>query len=264
MAFPGLTAYAGYFAADDSETRRQTDIVTCDYKIFTEFRGHWYGSSATTVIYFDHENRRSYFDGVLMRDNEPGLTLTSIPHLASSPAALPAPLDQNPVAVYLASLGSGSRPTIGTALSTIADLFGLPERHDVERRDVRWMDVSLGHLHHYHTDAICTRPKELYVPATANKLLVALCGTMYETQQLGQRSAGDYNAVTDLGKIRARRQALGRQTTAAEGTALLQAGAEDRIRVDARHAVIIALLRGSPVPQRRATALDGAALRRSG
>jgi hypothetical protein len=93
------------------------------------------------------------------------------------------PVDQNPAAVYIASLPAetGQR-TQAQALRVIASTHGT--------------DINLlnwGALRHQHTVAIRTRVAKAYSPATANKNAIALRRTLKQAWRLGQMTADEYN-----------------------------------------------------------------------
>src|SRR6266540_208579 len=115
--------------------------------------------------------------------------------------SLAVPLDQNPAAVYLASLGQGSRQTMRTALNTIGELLGIGAVRDTDGRDMRCLAVPWANLRYQHTAAIRVTLQERYAPATANKLLVALRRVLKEARRLGQISADDYDRAVDLPSI---------------------------------------------------------------
>jgi hypothetical protein len=109
-----------------------------------------------------------------MTDNHPVPKTSNSAHLAVAPAHHAVLLDQNPTAIYLASLGDSSRRTMRTALNTIAELLGVGEALNGDGRDMRCLAVPWGSLHYAHTAAIHAQLQNRYAPATANKLLVAL------------------------------------------------------------------------------------------
>lgn len=183
------------------------------------------------------------------------ITASSIP-LAAPPAVAPTPLEQNPAAVYLASLSEGSLRTMRTALTVIATLLGTPERRDAQGRDLRFLDVPWASLRYQHTAAIRARLQEQYAPATANKLLAALRRVLKEARRLGQIGADDYDRAVDLGTIRAQRLPRGRLVTDGEIAALLKNCAEDLTPAGARDAAILALLRGAGLRRAEAADLD--------
>src|SRR6266540_7488842 len=93
------------------------------------------------------------------------------------------PVDQNPAAVYIASLPAetGQR-TQAQALRVIASTLGT--------------DISLlnwGALRHQHTAAIREKIAQAYSPATAKKILSALRRTLKQAWRLGQMTAEEYN-----------------------------------------------------------------------
>lgn len=195
-------------------------------------------------------------DGAPMPNVEPNHPFSPIPPLANSPAAPPTPLDQNPAAVYLASLGAGSRPTMRTALNTIADLLGVSEKRDAQEQDVRYLDVPWGDLRYQHTTAIRSSLQNRYAPATANKLLVALRRVLKEARRLGQISAEDYAHATDLGTVPGGPTPRGRLVTHGEFQELMRACAEDLTPAGARDAAILALLRGTGLRRAEVAALN--------
>jgi integrase len=176
--------------------------------------------------------------------------------LVAPTAASAVPLDQNPAAIYLASLGEGSQATMRTALNTIAALLGVGEVRDANGPDLRCLAVPWAELRQEHTTAIRAQLQERYAPATANKLLAALRRVLKEARRLRQISADDYDAAVDMRNIRAKRMPRGRELAEAEIVALMQACAGDRTPAGARDAALIALLRGTGMRRAEAVTLD--------
>lgn len=73
-------------------------------------------------------------------------------HLAVSPTLL----DQNPVAVYSASLSEAAGPTMRAALNTIAGMLGVPEHRDSTGIEARCLNVPWAALR--YQDAIVRPP----------------------------------------------------------------------------------------------------------
>jgi integrase/recombinase XerD len=183
---------------------------------------------------------------------------TAITSLASvAPTAVSSvPLDQNPAAVYLASLGEGSRLTMRSALNTIAELLGIGEMRDADGRDMRCLAAPWASLRYQHTAAIRAQLLDQYAPATANKLLAALRRVLREARRLGQMSADDYDQAVDLRTIRSERLPRGRALSDGEVAALMRACADDITPAGARDAAIVALLRGTGLRRSEVVALD--------
>src|SRR5579871_5700278 len=100
------------------------------------------------------------------------------------------PADQNPAAVYLASLGSNqSRRTMRAALDTIA---GVLSNGQDTITTFPW-----GALRFQHTQAVRAALSEKYAPATANKMLSALRGVVEKAYKLGYMSPDDYAKASD-------------------------------------------------------------------
>lgn len=143
------------------------------------------------------------------------------------------PLDQNPAAVYLASLSPGSRRTMRQALDTIADLIGFAD-HQV---------VPWSALRFQHTAAIRSELAQAYAAATANKMLSALRGTLRAAKRLGHMTAEEYQAATDLGAVRGEtvEAAAGRALATGELTHLLAACQADESPAGVRDAALLAV-----------------------
>ncbi|MGA2111771.1 MAG: hypothetical protein ABSG98_06425 [Anaerolineales bacterium] len=96
----------------------------------------------------------------------------------------PLPLERNPAAVYLATLASGSRRTMHQALQVVASLL-VGGKSDP-------LAVPWHALRYQHIAAIRSQLAERFAPATANKVLCALRGTLREGWRLGLIGEADY------------------------------------------------------------------------
>ena len=145
------------------------------------------------------------------------------------------PLDQNPAAVYLASLGTGSRRTYAQALEVIAGwLSG-------GRADAMGLDWAT--LRFQHMVAIRSKLIEAYAPGTARKMIAALRGVLRAAWRLGQVDAEAYRRAVDLEPVWGERLPSGRSLQAGEIAAMFAACADDPSPAGARDAAILALLR---------------------
>jgi integrase len=143
-------------------------------------------------------------------------------------------LDQNPAAVYLASLSQGSRRTMRHALDTIADML----TPGADAFTFLW-----AALRYQHTQAIRTQLAERYAPATANKMLTAMRNTLKEAWRLEQMTADEYQRAVDLKAIKGEKAAQaekGRHLTQGELAAML-ATCTDGSAGGARDAALIAI-----------------------
>lgn len=125
--------------------------------------------------------------------------------------------DENPVAVYLAQLGTQkSRRSQASALRGIAAELGTtPDR--LEWRLLRYQ----------HTNAIRARLVERLSPSTANRYLAALKGVLREARRLGQISAEDCLSACDLRPAKGSRLPAGRLLSRNEIRRLFRACAAD-------------------------------------
>ena len=112
--------------------------------------------------------------------------------LVLAPQSLPA--EENPVAVYLASLSPGSRRTMRGALEMMARLLS------GGRADA--LSLDWGALRYGHTSAVRAALDDKYAPAMANKCLAALRGVLKAAWRLGQMPTDEYQRAADIPSVR--------------------------------------------------------------
>lgn len=156
------------------------------------------------------------------------------------------PLDQNPAAVYLASLKPTGRRTQQQALNTIAHLLGAPDCFSLNWAAIRYQ----------HTAAIMARLAEAYKPATANKMRVALRRVLMEAWRLGQMTAEEFRRATDVKGIVGETLPAGRELSSGELSALLADCVNDIMPAGTRDAAIITLMYGVGLRREEVTTLD--------
>ncbi len=142
------------------------------------------------------------------------------------------PPDQNPAAVYIASLPAetGQR-TQAQALRVIASALGT--------------DVNLlnwGALRYQHTAAIRSKIAQAYSPSTANKMLSALRQTLKQSWLLGQMTAEEYNRAIQLEPVTGETLPAGRELSQGEILALMNACQADATPAGTRDAAIIGMM----------------------
>lgn len=148
----------------------------------------------------------------------------------------PIPADRNPAAVYIASLeASTGRRTQAQALRIVAGILTNGNAADP-------MLIDWASLRYQHTAAIRVRLAEVYRPATANKILSALRGTLREAWRLGLMSADDLHRAIDLKRIKGETLPAGRELSRGEIKALMHACSQDPTPAGTRDAAIIALM----------------------
>ena len=157
------------------------------------------------------------------------------------------PVERHPAAVYLASLGFGSRRTMRQSLGVIAGLLS-GGRADV--KTLRWEA-----LRYQHTQAVRTALGERYAAGTTNKMLAALRGVLREAWRLGLMSAESYHRAVDLKAIRAETLPRGRALSSGELRALFEACA-DGTKAGVRDAALLAILYAGGLRRSEAVGLD--------
>lgn len=163
------------------------------------------------------------------------------------------PLDRHPAAVYLASLSPGSRRTMRQALGAIAQiLMGDPSA----------LGLAWWKLRYQHVAAVRARLTEVYAPATANKMMSALRGTLRESWRLGLIPEAEYRLAIDVPRVRGNSLPQGRSLSQGEITALLQACSADMTPAGARDAALIAILFACGLRRSEACELERSDIRR--
>lgn len=145
------------------------------------------------------------------------------------------PLDQNPAAVYLASLNSPTgRRTQRQALEVMA---GLMSGGQADALSFPW-----DALRYQHTAAIRAQLVSRYKPATVNKFLSALRGVLRQAWRLGLMTAEDYTRAVDLQAVTGQTLPAGRELAPGEIGALMAVCGKDPGPAGTRDASIIAIL----------------------
>lgn len=174
-------------------------------------------------------------DDSIVSVSELALIDASIPAQVSSLLAAPdLPLDQNPAAVYLAHLTPGGQRTMGEALNTIAAILTGGQANALT---CQW-----SALRFQHTAAVRARLATLYKPATANRMICALRGTLKMAWRLGQMSAEEYHRAADIPAVRGETVPAGRELRAGEIAALITSCQNDETPAGARDAAILSLM----------------------
>lgn len=164
-------------------------------------------------------------------------------------------LDENPVLIYLASLGGRaadpetSRRTMRVALETVAGIL-TDSLVEYPQDSGKWiykgdpLIIPWGQLRYKHTTLIKARLLEVGSAASAKKKLSALRGVLKAAWRLEQMTANEYMRAIDLDMKNIESETLpaGRSITSGELEALLRACENDQTAAGVRDAAIIALL----------------------
>jgi integrase len=151
-----------------------------------------------------------------------------------------APLSQNPAVVYLSSLPSErSRRVMREALEMVAQMLS------GGRADL--LTLEWGAIGFQHTSAVRAQLIERYSPATVNRILSAMRGTLKAAWRLGLISADDYQKARDIDNVKGETLPAGRELGMGEIHALVMACKNDTrdgnmSAAGARDAAIIGIL----------------------
>ncbi len=158
------------------------------------------------------------------------------------------PPDENPAAVYLASLAPGSRRSMRTALELIAALLTSGRSNAFS---LHW-----GALRFQHTAAIRAALSERYAASSANHRLAALRGVLKAAWNLGQIPTEEYHRAVNLPPVRGESLPRGRALSPGELRMLFHVCAQDAQAGGARDAALLAILYGVGLRRSEAVALD--------
>jgi len=146
----------------------------------------------------------------------------------------PACVDQNPAVIYVATLGSEvGRQTMRQALALAANKL---------QAGANVLTFNWAALRYQHVAAVRSALQAEYKPATINKVLAALKGTLRAAWQSGQMSAEDYQKAVSVKGVRGETLPAGRKLSSGELAALLAACEDDKSRAGVRDAAIIATM----------------------
>jgi site-specific recombinase XerD len=158
---------------------------------------------------------------------------------------------------YLNRMGSdASRRTQRQALRVLAGLLGC--KPGAKPEQVAWHRLTYA-----RTSTLRMQLANRYAPATANRILAALRGTLKEAWRLGLMAAEEYHRAADLPGVRGSGLQRGRALDPAEVAALYRACAADPTPAGRRDGAVVALLHAAGLRRAEAVLLDLAAVDRA-
>jgi site-specific recombinase XerD len=158
------------------------------------------------------------------------------------------PLDQNPAAVYLARLKKNSRRPQKSGLDAVAKILsgGTADCFELDWSKVRYQ----------HTALVRSQLMDGYAPATANRMLSAIRGTLEQAWLLGQMTADEYHRAAHLKPVVGETIPAGRSLSHTEISVLLQDCASDSRPIGVRDAALIAILYSGGLRRAEAAKLE--------
>jgi len=142
---------------------------------------------------------------------------------------------QSAALIYLAGLSASGRYTMRHALDFVA---GLVSKGQDDAESYAWHGLRFQHV-----TAIRTRLEDAgYKPATVNKILSALRGTLRAAWLSGQMSADDYHKAVSVKSVKNETLPAGRELQGGELAALMDACEADLSPAGARDAAIIGMM----------------------
>lgn len=179
-------------------------------------------------------------------DSYPVYADTDVANHPTPFSAADLPLDRHPVAIYLAGLSAGSRPTMRAALRVIAGVVS----SGADELTLPWPALDFA-----HTTAIRSRIAARFAPSTANRMLAALRGVLRAAFRLGLMTAEQMTRACAIEPVRGGRVLRGRALSQGELRVLFEnctggpAGA-------ARNAALLGLLYGCGLRRAEVVGLD--------
>lgn len=170
------------------------------------------------------------------------------PHsLAIVARGSPLALDRNPYAVFLGRLAPGSRRAMAHGLEMVARLLsgGSQTASTLDWSQVRYQHVAAVR------EALAGRFK----PATVNRSLSGIRGTLQEAWRLGLITGDDYQRAVDVQNVKATVLLRGRALSAGELRTLFDTCSDGSV-IGARDAALLAILYGGGLRRAEAVGLD--------
>ncbi|MEI7555044.1 tyrosine-type recombinase/integrase [Candidatus Chlorohelix sp.] len=158
------------------------------------------------------------------------------------------PLDQNPAAIYLASLRPVGRRGMRRALTAIVETI---KGESSDPLDFPWHTLRFQ-----HTQALRAKLAERYRPATVNHMLSALRGVLSQAENLGLISADDFRRTTKIKSIRGESLPKGRALIPTELTLLVRVCQKDNSPKGIRDLAMVAVLYGAGLRRSEVVKLD--------
>lgn len=153
------------------------------------------------------------------------------------------------LAIYLATLGPGSRASMRSALAKIA-FVASGGRADAS--SFPWAE-----LRHTHVTMLRAALAETLAPRTVNRHLSALRGVLREAWRLGAIDTDAYHRAIAVGGVRGTSVPAGRDVSAGERESLFAICARDPVAArGARDAALLAILVGAGLRRAEVVALD--------
>ncbi|NDJ52810.1 MAG: tyrosine-type recombinase/integrase [Chloroflexi bacterium] len=161
-------------------------------------------------------------------------------------------LDQDPAAIYLASLNSeNSRRVMLRSLTVIASAMQNDTSETTHPIGFPW-----GRLRYQHTQAIRSWLIQRYKPATVNKMLSALRGVLKQAWMLGYMSAEEYHRAAEVKNIKGETVPTGRELQADELERLITVCLQEQTPIGLRDGALIALMYGTGMRRAEVVALN--------
>jgi len=165
------------------------------------------------------------------------------------------PASRQPATVYLEQLGRGSQRTMRTALASLAHIVVPACDRPLARceciRAFPWHRLGPS-----HTSVMRRRLMDRLAPATVNKTLAALRGTLREAWRLGQMDSEAYHRAADAPDVKGSRLPKGRHLSGGELRALFDACARDATAAGPRDASALGLMYGCGLRRSEVVELD--------
>lgn len=170
---------------------------------------------------------------------------------------------ENPVAVYLATLGASSRDVMRTCLGRVASIMLGVNLSSIEDRKERKAaaDDAIKHLEWHklgfaQTNLIRATLAEQYAPATVNLCLTALKGVLKSCWRLGLTSAEDYQKAIDVKSVRRKTLPSGRMISQDEVVQILGVCTSDKTFTGIRDACLVTTMLSTGMRRAEISKLD--------